>query len=61
MDTTFNNALARMLRDTLSSLNETGSNGEAANVVDGLFAIARALEHVALALMAQDRESQEAS
>ena len=36
-------ALAGALRDTLISPNESDSNLEAANVVDGLFAIARAL------------------
>lgn len=30
--------------------NETDSNGEAANVVDGLFAIARALNNIAAAI-----------
>lgn len=32
------------------SPNESDSNGEPANVVDGLFAIARALERIALAM-----------
>ena len=31
----------------LISPNETDSNGEPANVVDGLFAIARAIDHLA--------------
>jgi hypothetical protein len=34
----------------LWSPNETDSNGEPANVVDGLFAIARALQDVAYAI-----------
>lgn len=33
--------------DTLESPNEYDRNGEAANVVDGLFAIARAIERLA--------------
>ena len=35
------------IRGTLLSPNEHDSNGEIANVVDGLFAIARAIEHLA--------------
>jgi len=35
---------------TLSTPNESDSNGESANVVDGLFAIARGLDAVAVAL-----------
>lgn len=42
--------LAAALRDTLISPNESDRNMEPANVVDGLFAIARALEHVAKAI-----------
>jgi hypothetical protein len=42
--------VADALRKTLISPNEYDSKGEAANVVDGLFAIARALNHVAKAL-----------
>jgi hypothetical protein len=34
---------ARALKDALVSPNEGDSNGEPANVVDGLFAIARAI------------------
>lgn len=44
------NPLVDALFGTLSSPNETDSNLEAANVVDGLFAIARALHHVAEAI-----------
>jgi hypothetical protein len=33
--------------NNLESLNESDSNGEAANVVDGLFAIARAIQNLA--------------
>lgn len=42
--------LADALAETLISPNEHDSNLEAANVVDGLFAIARALNDVAKAL-----------
>jgi hypothetical protein len=38
------------LLQALFSDNESDQNGEAANVVDGLFAIARALDRVARAL-----------
>jgi hypothetical protein len=38
------------LRGTLESPNESDANGEVANVVDGLFAIARALRAVAAAI-----------
>lgn len=41
---------AKALRATLISPNESDSNFEAANVVDGLFAIARALTRIAVAL-----------
>jgi hypothetical protein len=37
------------IRFTLVSPNEGDSNGEAANVVDGLFAIARAIDRLAAA------------
>ena len=37
------------IRSTLISPNESDSNLEAANVVDGLFAIARAIDNLALA------------
>lgn len=39
--------VADAVRDTLSSPNELDSNGEAANAVDGLFAIARAINRLA--------------
>ena len=42
--------VADSLDRNLTSLNELDSNLEAANVVDGLFAIARGLNHVAEAL-----------
>lgn len=42
--------IAAALRDTLRSPNESDSNGEAANVVDGLFAISRALHRLAKAI-----------
>jgi hypothetical protein len=42
--------VAKALRQTLVSPNEYDSKGEAANVVDGLFAIARALNRVAKAI-----------
>ncbi len=38
------------IRATLISPNESDSNLEAANVVDGLFAIARAIENLAAAV-----------
>ena len=41
---------AAALRQTLISPNECDSNSEDANVVDGLFAIARALRDVAAAV-----------
>jgi hypothetical protein len=40
-------ALAEAICATLASPNESDSNLEAANVVDGLFAIARAINHLA--------------
>ena len=42
-----NDTFIRMLRDNLISPNEADSNGEPANIVDGLFAIARAIERLA--------------
>ncbi len=45
-----NNQLAEAIRYTLVSPNECDSNLEPANVVDGLFAIARALQDVASAI-----------
>lgn len=42
-------SLVQAIWGTLQSLNEYDSNGEAANVVDGLFAIARAIHHLAQA------------
>lgn len=42
--------LGDSLRAVLESPNEWDSNGEPANVVDGLFAIARALNRVAKAI-----------
>jgi hypothetical protein len=47
------NAVADALARTLISPNEADSNLEPANVVDGLFAIARALGRIATALEAQ--------
>ena len=44
------NAIADALARTLVSPNEIDRNLEPANVVDGLFAIARALDRVAIAL-----------
>jgi hypothetical protein len=45
MATTPNGAVAKAILDTLISPNEADQNLEAANVVDGLFAIARALSY----------------
>jgi len=42
--------IAKAMRNVLISPNECDSNFEAANVVDGLFAIARALDRVARAI-----------
>lgn len=42
--TALENELAKVLAGTLRSPNESDSNGEVANVVDGLFAIARAID-----------------
>lgn len=42
--------LSRVLREVLISPNEMDSNGEPANVVDGLFYIARALNRIAEAI-----------
>lgn len=39
------------IRDTLTSQNEFDSNGESANVVDGLYSISRSLRAVAAALV----------
>ena len=44
------NALAEAIRSTLISPNESDQNFEAANVVDGLFAIARAIDGLAYQL-----------
>lgn len=43
-------SIAQVLLQTLISPNESDSNLEAANVVDGLFAIARSLGRVAKAI-----------
>jgi len=40
-------SLANTIAYTLTSPNECDSNGEVANVVDGLFAIARGLHRIA--------------
>jgi hypothetical protein len=42
--------VADALQSTLISPNEADSNSEPANVVDGLFAIARAIDHLADAI-----------
>lgn len=42
-------AVAEAIERTLVSPNELDSNYEAANVVDGLYAIARAIHHLARA------------
>lgn len=49
-------SIARAIGATLISPNEFDSNCEPANVVDGLFAIARALNGIALAIERRDRE-----
>ena len=47
---TANTQIARALLETLISPNESDRNLEAANVVDGLFAIARAINGLSQAL-----------
>ena len=47
---------AQALRDTLISPNEADQNFEPANVVDGLFAIARAIDRLARAIEATQHE-----
>lgn len=42
--------LAGVVRDVLASTNEVDRNGETANVVDGLFVIAREIGHLASAV-----------
>lgn len=44
--------VAQALYNTLISPNESDSNFESANVVDGLFAIARGLHHIARSIEA---------
>ena len=46
--------LAKAILDTLISPNEADRNMEAANVVDGLFAIARAIHRLAQAVEQAD-------
>ncbi len=48
--------VAEALRAVLESENEQDRNLEPANVVDGLFAIARALREVAKAIRASDAD-----
>jgi hypothetical protein len=50
MKTTKDDFVAEAIKFTLTTPNESDSNGESANVVDGLFAIARALRRVAVAI-----------
>jgi hypothetical protein len=52
------NQIAEALRDTLISPNEVDRNLEAANVVDGLFAIARAVNRLAIALAEKQSSSE---
>ena len=42
--------MAQAIRATLESPNESDSNFENANVVDGLFAISRSIRHLAAAI-----------
>lgn len=46
--------VAKAIEATLVSPNESDANGEAANVVDGLFAIARAIHDLADAMRASE-------
>lgn len=48
--------IADAVKSTLISPNETDRNLEAANVVDGLYAVARALHHVAEAIERRERD-----
>ena len=50
MPVTDRDQLAKAILDTLISPNESDRNMEAANVVDGLFAIARAIHRLAEAV-----------
>lgn len=43
--------ISTAISNALTTPNESDSNGEWANVVDGLFAIARALDNVAKAII----------
>ncbi|MCX7428834.1 MAG: hypothetical protein NTW96_24810 [Planctomycetia bacterium] len=52
-----NDRLANVLWETLRSPNEADQNGEPANVVDGLFAIARAIRSLASAVRETDAHS----
>ena len=49
-----NQFVSQALINTLSSPNELDSNGEEANVVDGLFAIARSVDNLADAIRNPD-------
>jgi hypothetical protein len=51
--------IAKALEGLFSSPNESDSNGEEANVVDGLFAIARGLHDIADAIRESGNESRE--
>lgn len=44
------NEVAEVVRDVMTSPNELDRNGEVANVTDGLFAIARAINRLAEAV-----------
>lgn len=49
--------LPEAMRETLISPNEVDQNSESANVVDGLFAIARAIQRLAKAIEDQHTPS----
>ena len=51
--------IAQALKATLISPNECDRNLEPANVVDGLFAIARAIERLAVAVEKTEKQTKE--
>ena len=52
-------ALAKALSAVFVSPNESDSNGEAANVVDGLYAIARSISWLAEVIEKMGKESED--
>lgn len=56
MDKTTHDPTAQALSYALVSTNESDRNGEPANIVDGLFAIARAIDRLTAAIAATGSE-----